>query len=420
MVTQRIFKVVCTFSAAFSYIKFSSHIATKKDINFILYIHSLSHFADFKERLSALTKELQTLRQIISENEQKAMEVAQESEKDNDESSHQEPVAATHHRSDAFLDILRKENKSLLRDLEQLRIHREQMKNIIEEKTHELERSVTKIAELTKELQDAKKELKTCKGKLSKLEGGVESREREVASLRDKVTKFKANEERMKAEIQTLIWKEQINQRDDVVQQSKGTETVDVEEGTSDGLGMAEVSKTAAMEDKLCQLSKENETLHEQIRYLREVNSALVENVKDKDDRLKLFYDEKQEQIKKEEARLERVESLLLENGRLKDRVQELENEAKTSSASAKICARCKQEIMSNEKPSQVNAVVDKEGRTDGEAIDRTTDVVMVRILFFLVFVCLLFFLVFVCFSTPLATAQKGLQRLCMHNTSAL
>lgn len=303
------------------------------------------------------------------------MEVAQESEKDNDESCQQEPVAVGNHRSDAFLDILKKENTSLLRDLEQLRLQREQMKNIIEEKTNEIERTVAKVAELRSELQDMRRELKTSKGKTSKLEGSVESRKREIGTLRDKVAKYKANEERMREEIQTLIWKDQLNEHDDLVKESKRSETVDVEKGPSNSLGDAEGSKTAATEDKLCQLSKENESLHEQIRYLREVNGALVENVKDKDDRLKLYYDEKQEQIKKEEARLERVEDLLLENGRLKERVLELENEAKTSSASVNVCARCKQEIVSNENPSQVNSAVDKEEKaTDGEDMETVTE----------------------------------------------
>ncbi|XP_031559991.1 centromere protein F-like [Actinia tenebrosa] len=328
---------------------------------------------NYKERLGALTKELQTLRQIISENEQKAMKVAQESEKDNDESCHQEPVAMGS-RSDAhaFLDILKKENRTLLRDLEQLKLQREQMKSIIEEKTNEIERSATKVAEMRIEVQDLRRELKTSKGKVSKLEGTVESRDRELGNLKEKVAKYKVNEERMKNEIKTLTWKNQLeaqNKHDELVEQSKRLETADVEKGRrpSDSENHAEESKVAAMEDKICQLSKENESLHEQLRCLREINSALAENAQEKDNRLKLYYNEKHDEIKKEEARLERVENLLLENGRLKERVRELENEERTSSASVNVCARCKQEMMPNDdNSSQKNSGADKKERTLG------------------------------------------------------
>ena len=301
----------------------------------------------------------------MSENEQKAMEVAQEDEKDNDESCSQEP-AAKGHRPDAFLEILRKENTSLLREVEQLRSQREQMRHVIEEKTHEIEKGVTKVAELRSEVQDMRRELKTSKGKISKLETSVESREREITNLKEKVAKSKENEEKMQEEIQMLIWKDQLkdqDQHDALLEGSKCLETADgAENETSDDMrdapGKTTTTAAAATENKLCQqLSKENESLQEQIRFLREINSALEESVKDKDDRLKMYYDEKQEQIKKDEARLERVENLLEENERLKERIKVLENEVKESSASVNVCARCKQEIKL--KPGQVNSAAD-------------------------------------------------------------
>ena len=141
-------------------------------------------YADLKDELIALQNNKNT-NKTDSDNKQSTPEV--------------NALTSKSSSGDVIVEMLKKENSSLVKDLEDIKQQRDQLRHLVEEKEKEAERGRSKITNLSVELQAAQISLKEKEQKNHRLELIVETKQLDIMKLQRDLDKYKENEQgRMK------------------------------------------------------------------------------------------------------------------------------------------------------------------------------------------------------------------------------
>lgn len=96
---------------------------------------------------------------------------------------------------DIMTDMLKKENSSLVRDLEEMTQQRDQLRHLVEEKEKEVERGRSKFTNLSVELQATQVTLQDSQLKVHRLELKIETNKLDIMKLERDLEKYKENAE---------------------------------------------------------------------------------------------------------------------------------------------------------------------------------------------------------------------------------
>lgn len=133
--------------------------------------------------------------------------------------------------------MLKKENSTLVRDIEDIQRHRDQLKHLVEKKDKEIERGRSRITNLSVELQDAQIKIQDKDNKIRKLELVVETKNLDVLKIQRDFEKYQEMVNKMD------IWEGMEDGRDDVElfgetmkeNTEKGTKNTENQAGNTDG-----------------------------------------------------------------------------------------------------------------------------------------------------------------------------------------
>lgn len=91
--------------------------------------------------------------------------------------------------------MLKKENSSLVRDMEEIKQQREQLRHFVEEKDKEIERGRSRITNLSVELQATQVTIQEKENKIHRLELVVETKGLDIMKLQRDFEKYKEKQE---------------------------------------------------------------------------------------------------------------------------------------------------------------------------------------------------------------------------------
>ncbi|KAK3753498.1 hypothetical protein QZH41_017999 [Actinostola sp. cb2023] len=162
--------------------------------------------AKLKQEKVLLVKESEGLQAKLTllDNEKEAETAAHPKVSGNQQTTKEgnEPCAVTAKTSssDVMLDMFKKENTSLVRELEDIKQQREQLRHLVEEKEKEVERGRSKITNMSVEMQATTITLKDREQKIQRLELSLESSRLDVLKLQKDLDKCTEDAEGKKDE----------------------------------------------------------------------------------------------------------------------------------------------------------------------------------------------------------------------------
>ena len=230
--------------------------------------------------------------------------------------------------SNAFLEILKRENNALISDNEELKAQVDHLKSMLREKDRELERVMEKLSASHAECEKTSQTLKTREKEIARLEAKLDRTEKELRNTHNRVETLEEKCNQLYEEIQsekrnTDETKEKFLALSRALADSEN-KIKTLETDLTQGLNQVKEKR-----DRIETLEEENLKLTQELDYLRRQNSAASEShlatikqLREKDHRIQALEDDYKEKKKQFEILGEKVEILTSENSRLNEELE--------------------------------------------------------------------------------------------------
>ena len=231
----------------------------------------------------------------------------------------------------AFLEILKRENNALISDNEELKTQVEQLKSMLREKEKELERVMEKLSGAYAENQSISTELKAKQREIGKLERKLRNAEEELNRIQQKEKMLEAKNRQLDDE--TLNDKrsaegtnEKLECLNNALEDSKNKiRTLETDLTQKKNQIKAKKDRIETLEEENVQLTQEMDSLKRQNNAAMESYLAMTTVLREKDLKIKELQDDNKEKRRQLRTQGEKVEVLSLENSRLREELERVE-----------------------------------------------------------------------------------------------
>ena len=233
--------------------------------------------------------------------------------------------------SNAFLEILKRENNSLISENEELKVQVEHLKILQREKEKELERVTQKLtasqAECEKKAQLLKareKEVSKLQGKLARTEADLQNNQSRVETLEEKakllhegIQSEKRQSENSKEEISTI--------RTALLESERKIKTLETDLSQRSDKMKVKRERIETLEEENVQMTQELDSLKRQNNATTESYLATTKVLREKDHRIEELEEDNKEKKKQVRVFGEKVEVLASQNNRLMEDLRQAE-----------------------------------------------------------------------------------------------
>lgn len=290
-------------------------------------------FVVAKEKVEILLKENEALKNQLKQRDELLTEHANSLIVD-DESAPMTETADSRtpdNVSNAFLEILKRENNSLISENEELKVQVEHLKILQREKEKELERVTQKLiaaqAEREKKAQLLKareKEVSKLQDKLARTEADLQNTESRVETLEEKakllhegIQSEKRQSENSKEEITTI--------RTALLESERKIKTLETDLSQRSDKMKAKRERIETLEEENVQMTQELDSLKRQNNATTESYLATTKVLREKDHRIEELEEDNKERKKQLRVFGEKVEVLTSQNNRLMEDLRQAE-----------------------------------------------------------------------------------------------
>lgn len=233
--------------------------------------------------------------------------------------------------SSAFLEILKRENNSLISENEELKVQVDHLKIVQREKEKELERVMQKLAASQAEcekkaqlLKAREKEVSKLQDKLARAEAEIRNTERKVETLEEKAGQL--YEEIQSEKRHSANTKEKIStMRTALLEAENKIKTLETDLSQRSNKVKAKRERIETLEEENVQLTQELDSLKRQNNASTESYLAATKVLREKDHRIEELEEDHKERKKQLRVFGEKVEVLTSENNRLVEELQQAE-----------------------------------------------------------------------------------------------
>ena len=231
----------------------------------------------------------------------------------------------------AFLEILKRENNALISDNEELKTQVEQLKSMLREKEKELERVMEKLAGAYAENESISTELKAKQREIGKLERKLRNAEEELDSAQQKEKMLEAknrqvDDETLNDKRSAYRTNEKLECLNNALEDSKNKiRTLETDLTQKKNQIKAKKDRIETLEEENVQLTQEMDSLKRQNNAAMESYLAMTTVLREKDLKIKELEDDNKEKRRQLRTQGEKVEVLSLENSRLREELERVE-----------------------------------------------------------------------------------------------
>lgn len=231
----------------------------------------------------------------------------------------------------AFLEILKRENNALISDNEELKTQVEQLKSMLREKEKELERVMEKLAGAYAENESISTELKAKQREIGKLERKLRNAEEELDSAQQKEKMLEAknrqvDDETLNDKRSAYRTNEKLECLNNALEDSKNKiRTLETDLTQKKNQIKAKKDRIETLEEENVQLTQEMDSLKRQNNAAMESYIAMTTVLREKDLKIKELEDDNKEKRRQLRTQGEKVEVLSLENSRLREELERVE-----------------------------------------------------------------------------------------------
>lgn len=231
----------------------------------------------------------------------------------------------------AFLEILKRENNALISDNEELKTQVEQLKSMLREKEKELERVMEKLSGAYAENESISAELKAKQREIGKLERKLRNAEEELDRVQQKEKMLEAKNRQLDDEpLNDKRGANRTNEKleclNNALEDSKNKiRTLETDVTQKKNQIKAKKDRIETLEEENVQLTQEMDSLKRQNNAAMESYLAMTTVLREKDLKIKELEDDNKEKRRQLRTQGEKVEVLSLENSRLREELERVE-----------------------------------------------------------------------------------------------